>query len=252
MTHDEFVSRVEDVSYNGGWYVGRCPAHADNVASFSVKDYEEGDQAIVFVCHAGCRKDDILKEMGIVTRNGDANWAALWYDTETQFTPAELAAIDKSPEAEYLYTDEDGALLYKVVRYPGKRFKHERRFVPYRLPSLTQELPDKLVYIVEGEKDVHALEDHGRLATCNAGGAGSWKQEWGPLFQSASVIIWADKDEPGMSHALTVADSLFKYAVNITIVQSREGKDAADHLEAGYSPDDYEIVRVVKGREMVV
>lgn len=247
MTLEEFLDRLENVhQLNHINFMARCPAHPDDRASLSISD---GGDKILVCCHADCATAKILQEMGIVRKDGGPDWGALWYENE--YTNGNQLSIKHSdPEAEYVYTDEKGNLLYKVVRYPGKRFKQERRFVPYRLPALLEALPDKPVFIVEGEKDVHALESHGRLATCNAGGAGSWKDEWAPIFARANVIVWADKDEPGLRHAFAVADSLFRHALTIKVVQSYVGKDAYDHLEAGYAPDAYELIRLVKGQEV--
>ena len=36
----------------------------------------------------------------------------------------------------------------------------------------------RTVYIVEGEKDVQAVERAGGVATCNPGGAGKWRAEY--------------------------------------------------------------------------
>jgi hypothetical protein len=40
------------------------------------------------------------------------------------------------PEAVYVYTDEEGRELYRVIRFPGKRFKTE-----YPAASRVREVP---------------------------------------------------------------------------------------------------------------
>jgi putative DNA primase/helicase len=88
--------------------------------------------------------------------------------------------------AEYGYTDEGGHLLYQTVRYDPKAFKQRRpgsngewlwnlngvRLVLYRLPELIKRASET-VFVCEGEKDVHAMEKLGLLATCNPMGAGT-------------------------------------------------------------------------------
>jgi hypothetical protein len=97
--------------------------------------------------------------------------------------------------AEYDYVDEAGNLLFQVVRFEPKAFKQRRptgedwtwklgdvRRVPFRLPELTEGIAaGHLVVIVEGEKDVLALNKLGVVATTNPGGAGKWRPEFSEL-----------------------------------------------------------------------
>ena len=95
-------------------------------------------------------------------------------------------------EQVYSYQDEGGALLFQVVRLPGKTLRVRRpdgkggwewkmgnaRRVLYRLPELIAE-PDDLILIVEGEKDVETLRAKDLTATTNSFGAGGWCDEYG-------------------------------------------------------------------------
>ena len=145
----------------------------------------------------------------------------------------------------YPYQDEDGRLLFEVVRLEPKDFRQRRpdstrpggwdwstrgvRPVPYRLPELTEALGlGKAVFIVEGEKDVDRLAALGVPATTNAGGAGKWRQELTEFFAGADVVIIPDHDPqrrhektgelmfhpdgrpklPGQDHAAEVAEAL--------------------------------------------
>ncbi len=159
--------------------------------------------------------------------------------------------------AVYNYTDGDGNLLFQVLRSQDKKFSQRRpdpsarkgwrwnlagiRRVPYRLPKLIAAVnAGQLVYVVEGEKDVHAIERAGAVATCNPmGTGGGWRDEYDEWFADAEVVIVADKDEPGRKHAAKIASHLRKVAKSVTIVEAAEGKDAADHLAAGHGLGDF-------------
>jgi archaellum biogenesis ATPase FlaH len=169
------------------------------------------------------------------------------------------AATPLQPEivAEHDYHDERGELLFQVVRRPEKRFVQRRpdghggwtwglgetRRVVFRLPPLLEHIGSgsrEPVYVAEGEKDVEALVAAGAVATCNPMGALKWSDDYSESFMGArSVVIVADRDEPGREHALAVRESLARVAgvpsADISIVEAAEGKDAADHLAAGRS-----------------
>ena len=52
-------------------------------------------------------------------------------------------------------------------------------------------------------------------------------------------MIIADNDPPGIAHARDVAARWTGVAASVAIVTARQGKDAADHLAAGYRPGDF-------------
>jgi hypothetical protein len=167
--------------------------------------------------------------------------------------------------AQYLYRDKDGRVVHGVTRCDHKCFAQWRpddstrsgrrwslndkqgnrlvRLVPYRLPELlAAKQADRVIWVAEGEKDVHALVDHGLAATCNAGGAGKWTAEHAAYFEGADVTVVADRDEPGQRHAVAVVDTLRGLARSVYVVQAKAGKDAADHFAAGHK--DHEFVQV--------
>ena len=156
--------------------------------------------------------------------------------------------------ATYEYTAEDGSPLFYVERRHPKGFRQYRmvngrrvwglggaRRVLYRLPAVIEAArAGQTVYVVEGEKDVHAVEAAGGAATCNLMGAsGTWTAEHSAVLAGADVIIVADRDEPGRRHAADVAASLAGSAASVTTVEAAEGKDAADHLAAGHGLDEF-------------
>ena len=128
--------------------------------------------------------------------------------------------------ATYNYVDEQGKLLYQVVRYDPKDFRQRRpigsdkwdwecsdrksrttlRLVPYRLPDLLA-AGDRGVLVVEGEKDADRAAGIGIIATTCAMGAGKWRPEYNEHFRGRSVYIVPDNDSPGREHAQQVAQA---------------------------------------------
>jgi hypothetical protein len=147
--------------------------------------------------------------------------------------------------ARYRYHDADGVVFDKV-RFQPKTFRWEPSLNGHKL-GLYQvhealSLPDP-VYVVESEKDVDRLLERGVAATCMPGGAGNWSQEYTSALRGREVVIVADRDEPGVKHAMKVQAEL----KGSRIVQSatmNEHDDIGDHLDAGFKLD--ELVRISK------
>jgi AAA domain len=149
----------------------------------------------------------------------------------------------------YVYEDRDGKPLYRVVRTANKQFYQEhwdgnewkrgRNSVPpvlYRLPAVIEAVRRrKVLWLPEGEKDVHALEDAGVVATTNPGGAGKWEDDFSRMLVGVRRVnvVW-DDDAPGKEHALEVERSLHSYGVQIRLLRAKTGKDVFDHLAAGH------------------
>jgi hypothetical protein len=209
----------------GAW---QCPAHDDRFPSLSVK---QGDDRVLVHCHAGCSTEAICAALGLTLAD--------LFDAPPEKPPQRRVAET------YSYVGKDGAELFEVVRYEPKGFSQRRRNgsgyvhslgdverVLYRLPQVLAAIADNQpVYVVEGEKDVHALERAGATATCNPGGAGKWRPEYTDTLRGAHVAIIADQDKPGREHALTVARSLEGIAKTVQLFTPAAGKDAAEHLD---------------------
>ena len=105
--------------------------------------------------------------------------------------------------------------------------------LPFRLPQLIAS-GNAPVFIVEGEKDVLRLAEHGLVATCNHGGAGSWDERHAKWLQDRQVIILPDNDEPGRNHANKVAASLAGIARAVKLIKLAglpEKGDVSDWLD---------------------
>ena len=94
--------------------------------------------------------------------------------------------------------------------------------------------------MVEGERDVEALEALGEVATCNPGGAGKWRTEFTEALRDADVLIVRDDDKPGRQHGQAVARELTPVANSVTLLRPAEGcNDTAEHLDQGFGLDDF-------------
>jgi hypothetical protein len=172
--------------------------------------------------------------------------------------PIESAAPDPATRARqtvYDYRDEQGDLVYQVVRteIPGKKKTFRQRQpdgnggwiwnlnditpLPYRLPEILDRAEGAPVYIVEGEKDADRLAGLGLCATCNSGGAGKWPEGLNEYFLGADVFIIPDADEPGRKHAQRVAAALHPEALSVRVLPDLPQKDVSDFLDAGGTLD---------------
>jgi putative DNA primase/helicase len=170
----------------------------------------------------------------------------------------------------YDYLSASGELSFQVVRFVPKTFRQRApdgnggykwkmagvQLVIYRLPEVIEAVSrDETIYIVEGEKAVHALESIGVVATCSPGGAGKWRTDYGTPLAGAHVVILPDNDPqavtpdgelkwhadgrpvlPGQDHAADVARKLKKIAASIRIVSLPDlpsKGDAADWVAGG-------------------
>jgi hypothetical protein len=156
--------------------------------------------------------------------------------------------------AKYTYHDEAGAVRYRVLRYFPKAFSQQRldgeswvsnmdgaELVLYRLPSLMTAVDmGKLIFVVEGEKDVEALRGIDLDATSSPGGASKGRSKWLPSynghFTGADVIIIPDNDEAGACHARSIANNLARVAKRVRILELPNlppSGDVSNWLQAG-------------------
>ena len=143
-----------------GW-LARCPAHDDRNPSLSLSDV---DGKVLVCCHAGCDQQRVIEAL----KDRD-----LWPEVERVQTHKIIDTYD--------YRDASGSLLYQVVRYEPKDFKQRypdgaggwiwKKHPHQVLYHLREVLENPIIFLVEGERDVETLRDHGFVATTNAGGA---------------------------------------------------------------------------------
>ncbi len=244
-THHDPVQRILDALKAAGRkvrgtgrdrYECQCPAHDDRQASLSLSRGDDGK--VLLHCHAGCTFNAVVGALGLA---------------KSDLQPGGNSRSDRGEiVATYEYHDEGGELLYQVVRFMPKDFRQRRpdgsggwiwnmqgvRRVLYRLPDLLEH-PDVPVWIVEGEKDADALWRCNRVATCNVGGAGKWRDEYNDHLQGVTAYIIGDNDDAGRKHAAAVAKHLTGVAASVRIVPMPDTysghniKDVSDWLNAG-------------------
>jgi len=248
---EEVLRRLDRVDRNSDTATALCPAHDDTSPSLSVS---RGDtQPVVLHCHAGCTSEEIVSALGME-----------WSDVCEGDDPGDWGPFDDGVEeaAVYEYHDAAGGVAFEVVRFeptdehpavgkeflqrvPGKGWgvkKHGAEYLPYRFPAVLRAAErGQRVYFVEGEKDVHTLEEWGLTATCNPMGAGAWKGKYAAAFEGADVVILPDNDDEGRNHARTVATDLLDVAESVRILELPElppKGDVSDWAAAGGTKDE--------------
>jgi hypothetical protein len=178
-------------------------------------------------CHAGCSLQAILAALGIEARD-------LFED----------GTRGRRIVAEYDYRDENGELIFQVVRFEPKDFRQRRpdgrggwvwdlrgvRRVLYRLADI---IKAKSVIVCEGEKDCETARALGLVATCNPHGAGKWRPEYADTLKGKRVCIIADTDEPGRKHANDIATSLSGKVDSLRILELPDAKDLSEWVSRG-------------------
>ena len=152
--------------------------------------------------------------------------------------------------AQYDYPNENGQLLFQVVRYKPKGFSQRRpdgrggwirnlrgiRRVLYRLPQLLNADPATWVFVVEGEKDADRLAALGLVATTNPQGAAKWRDEYSAFLRKRRVAVMPDNDDAGEKHADDVVRSLLGVAAEVKMIRLPElppNGDVSDWLDQG-------------------
>ena len=259
LAHLDGVKRTDST----GNYTARCPFHDDQQQSFSIHP-EKG-----YKCHAGdCGASGGILDLSTKlsnkaqsTRRGKTPGKTPGVSTKSTGKESPLEIVDT-----YAYNDENGALLFRVVRglRDGKKTFFQQRPDPdkagkwitglgdirrvlYHLDALTSAPANKTVYFVEGEKDADRLRGLGLLATCNPMGAGKWDDTYTEALKGRTVVILPDNDAAGINHARAVAAAVHPVATRVKFITGLlndlpEKGDVSDWLDQGRTVDDLETV----------
>ena len=241
----QFIRTLETQGRNprkeGNRWMAFCPSHPDGQKrgrrSLSIGVGQNGQ--VILNCFAGCKFEDILRDLGISAPPSSSRSAA------------NLKTSSDEGNTFFDYTDKQGNPLYRVVRTPAKKFRMEvpdssggwkiakgdiSQKVPFRLPRVLEAIKrEETIFVVEGEKCVCSLEDLDLVATTSANGASGARQweKWGEYFKDAKIVILPDNDEPGRKFAREVEEHLAGVAeVSILFLPGLPEKgDVADFIE---------------------
>jgi RecA-family ATPase len=207
--------------------------------------------------------------LALIEHQGLVDHAGAWDWFHDQFPETKASPNGHDPGAAHIvqtydYQGADRALVFQVCRKRPKAFLQRRpdptaeggwnwstkgiRPIPYKLPELIEAVAAaRVIYIVEGERDVDRLRADGLASTSNSGGAGKWAAALNPYFKGADVVIVGDNDGPGREHAQAVAKQLAPVAARVRLLDlgavwpaCPEKGDASDYLDAGHTVADLE------------
>lgn len=271
------LARLTKVRRSGKGWLACCPAHGDRDPSLSVSAGRDG--RVVVHCHKGCAPTAVVAAIGLEMGDlfPDTARAVLPPYTPPPATPRATAEPRAATEAlrddlrwevvdTFDYVDADGQLLFQVQRKHGYAPDGTRRKKDfptrrpdgrggwaynldgveqrplYRLPQVIEAAAgERLIYVVEGEQCVHALEEAGYVATTNPQGSLKWRPEHTAALAGATVVILPDHDENGRTHAEQVAAALADATCAVKVVElpglPPKG-DVVDWLEAGHTLDE--------------
>ncbi len=234
---------------SGDGYSTCCPSHDDSTPSLSISEGTDGK--VLVNCFAGCSPENICQSLGI-------NLSDLFPE---KIQPVDIPARQKTL---HLYQDENGNILFHKVRIePGfdgkeKSFYCERtdengevvkslrgcRKVLYRLPELQKAIAaNKVIFLVEGEKDVDKLISYGLAATTSPESL-KWSKEFSLSLQQADIVILYDMDKTGYERRDLLCKELYRTVKRLRVValpgleyQESHGKDISDWLQEGHTTD---------------
>lgn len=234
----------------GNQWQAKCPSHEDRSPSLSIGEGDDG--RVLLHCFAGCAPRDISQALDLTIED-------LFVGGRST-----KGVDDYRYKSEYRYHDQEGELAYRVVKYVddtgrktfrqqawnGERFQTSlgnKQRVIYSLPRILRGIAEcKPIWIVEGEKDAENMTwQCGAYATCNPGGAdnGSGNKFTASMIaqldKARIVNICIDNDQPGVLHGQYLARNL---KAPVRVYRSTTGKDISEHLIAGHTLEELELV----------
>lgn len=185
---------------------------ADNPTGLGL--FDNGSRVQLTCFTHGCDGKEIVESLGLTVRD-----------------------LYHQPRTTYVY--DDGRRVHRDADPKQFRQSGNTKAAPtlYRLGSVREAVANnEVIFLVEGEEDVHSLETLDVTATTTPMGAANiGKCDLSPLF-NARVIAVVDKDEAGAKWAEHVRKQLPRARFR----QAKTGKDASDHIAAGHGLDDFE------------
>ena len=230
-------------SKKGKGYMAICSFHGETTPSMSLVKYDDGTWG--YRCFGCGATGDPIKYVQ-KTQGLDFIDAVKLLTKEAREAPPRPRLV-----AEYNYQDQDGNLLYQVLRYEPKNFRARQmsdkgwvwcldgiRNVLYRLPEIVSRSHDT-IYYVEGEKDVETLRGHGLVATTHRGGANAFRPELLDCIPGKRrIVVVPDRDEPGMALMRKVFAAGRSKGHDVGFLLLPQCKDVSEWFETGHSLED--------------
>jgi hypothetical protein len=249
----------EDMRKEGrGEYKLGCPFHDDPKPSLNFNPNK--NTFYCFGCQAKGTTKKLVMQLTGISESDAIKQHACAIGVDPAFEP------ESDTEAEYRYTDNNGNLLYRVLRYPGKRFSQQRwtpegwvhnlkgvKTTLYNLPEIHYAAT---VVITEGEKDADRVNElqlkdfTGRIVVATtSGGADSWQDGFADLLtspcyripgnvlpvDSRCAIVMPDSDTSGERYKEQIIASLEKRSIPHCVVTFNGFKDVSKYLDAGHT-----------------
>jgi hypothetical protein len=197
--------------------VCRCPYHDDKHASAGI--FQKGE-FWYFKCQTCGVKGDVWD---IQKRNTGKDLKELTKNLNREEVKPKIyktldelkAACPQPVEDVFFYTHpETKAVELLVIRSAGKFFRQCHPVAggyvmsapakPWPLYNRARLAKAGTVVVVEGERKVHALHEHGIVATTSPGGAKNGQNADWSLLAGKKVILWPDNDDAGKNHMIIV------------------------------------------------
>ena len=257
---EKVLDRLEDYKEHRGEFRARCPAHNGNSDnSLSIKEGDDG--RALLICRADCALKDIvgaldLDVVDLFAHNGRPGPKAKKATRKIK-NEKKILATDELPDGTYWeFTSPAGEVLY-IQRHKHEYYRKvgEDRWVTYegvlddiaqvlyRLPELIDGVRfGKIVYHLEGPKDVETARDRLGVVATTSGSTSSWRSEFRAHYTGADVVVVPDNDTPGRKYAETVAQDILQVAKSVKVVHLPDlpdGGDLTDWLDAGHTSEEF-------------
>lgn len=242
------LARLGAVERSGNGWRARCPAHEDRTPSLSIREGDDGK--VLLKCHAGCAMEEIIKAMGLTTRD--------LFERRNGGSPhppaislADLAGAKRLPAtwlAQTLgwhdlpgrgvgipYRDEAGKTLHVRRRTAlkatdGSYWPKDVPLMPYGMEALSLAREAGYLILVEGETDTATLRYHGLPVLGIPGANNTQVLQAEHLKDIHSLYAWQEPDEAGATFVQRLAGRLVRlgYQGQTKAIRLEGVKDASD------------------------
>jgi putative DNA primase/helicase len=248
MTAELIARGLRKGRRSGRGFVACCVAHDDHNPSLSIIDGDAGSVRVK--CFAGCAQKRVIEGL---RRLG------LWEEPSVRVRRTSRTCV----VAEYDYHSSDGSVVFQVCRTEPKGFfqripdgrggwsnrgLRDQDRVLFNLPPV---LSNRIIFLVEGERDVLTLAEFGFVGTCEAGGANApWLPQYTTALQGRGreVILIPDRDKPGYARVKRIARALLGKVDRLVYLELEDGKDLTEWFSRGHS--EVELINLLDGGEV--